>query len=327
MRVREAFAMPADKEEKLHRAIRLEWATIGFMISIIAVIGFASGSSQAMKAAWVEDLLSLVPPIAFLVAVRFRSKKPSRRFPWGYRRAMSIAFLVAALALFAFGLYILVDSVLKLIWAEHPTIGTTEIFGRQIWAGWIMIAALLYSVVPPVVLGHLKLPLAKELHEKVLNTDAEMNKADWMTGLAAILGIVGIGYGFWWADAAAAGIISLDIVRDGIKNLKQAVLDLMDQECTTIEKQKKDPLEDRVRERLEEFDWVKKASVRLREEGDVLTGDAFVVPRNETNLLENLAHADEKVHALDWRIYDVNIVPVSALDNEQKAARIEIAKN
>jgi cation diffusion facilitator family transporter len=316
MRVREAFEMPADKEEKLRRAQWLEWATIGFMLSIIAVIGLTLGSSQAMKAAWIEDILSLVPPIAFLVAVRFRSKEPNERFPWGYRRAMSIAFLVAALALFAFGAYILVDSVLKLIAAEHPTIGTIEIFGRQIWAGWLMIAALAYSIVPPVILGHLKLPLAKELHEKVLHTDAEMNKADWMTGAAAILGIVGIGYGFWWADAAAAGIISLDIVKDGVQNLKQAVLDLMDEECTIVGEDKKDPLEDLMKSELEKFDWVKKAKVRLREEGDVLTGEAFVVPRDETNLLENLERADEQIRSLDWRIYDVSIVPVRSFENE-----------
>lgn len=318
MRVREAFKMPADKEEKLRRAQRLEWLTIGFMLSIIAVIGLALGSSQAMKAAWVEDILSLVPPIAFLIAARFRSKEPNERFPWGYRRAMSIAFLVAALALFAFGSYILVDSILKLIAAEHPTIGAIEIFGRQIWAGWVMIAALAYSIVPPVVLGHLKLPLAKELHEKVLYTDAQMNKADWMTGIAAILGIVGIGYGFWWADAAAAGVISLDIVKDGVQNLKQAVFDLMDEECTTVGEEKKDPLQTRLRRELKKLDWVKDASVRLREEGDVLTGEAFVIPRGETNLLENLERADEQIRSLDWRIYDVSIVPMRSFENEGK---------
>jgi len=318
MRVREAFKMPADKEEKLRRAQRLEWVTIGFMLSIIAVIGLALGSSQAMKAAWVEDILSLVPPIAFLIAVRFRSKEPNERFPWGYRRAMSIAFLVAALALFAFGSYILVDSILKLIAAEHPTIGTIEIFGRQIWAGWVMIAALAYSIVPPVVLGHLKLPLATELHEKVLYTDAQMNKADWMTGIAAILGIVGIGYGFWWADAAAAGVISLDIVKDGVQNLKQAVFDLMDEECTTVGEEKKDPLQTRLRRELKKLDWVKDASVRLREEGDVLTGEAFVIPRGETNLLENLERAAEQIRSLDWRIYDVSIVPMRSIENEGK---------
>lgn len=318
MRVREAFEMPADKEAKLQRAQRLEWATIALMLSIIAAMGFTLGSSQAMKAAWVEDLLSLIPPIAFLVAVRFRSEKPNERFPWGYRGAMSIAYLVAALALFAFGAYILVDSILNLIAAEHPTIGTIEIFDRQIWAGWLMIGALAYSIVPPVVLGRMKLPLAKELHEKVLYTDAEMNKADWMTGAAAILGILGIGYGFWWADSVAAGVIALDIVKDGAQNLKSAVLDLMDEQCTTVGEEEKDPLEDQVKDELEKISWVKEASVRLREEGDILTGEAFVVPRTEANLLANLERAAEQVRALDWRIYDVSIVPLRSFETDEK---------
>ncbi len=33
--------------------------------------------------------------------------------------------------------------------AEHPTIGTVMLFGHTVWLGWLMIAALLYSAVPP----------------------------------------------------------------------------------------------------------------------------------------------------------------------------------
>jgi hypothetical protein len=38
--------------------------------------------------------------------------------------------------------------------------------------------ALTYSIVPPVILGRMKLPLAKRLQDKVLHTDAMMQKAD-----------------------------------------------------------------------------------------------------------------------------------------------------
>ncbi len=31
----------------------------------------------------------------------------------------------------------------------------------------------------------------------------EMNRADWLTAGAAILGVAGIGVGLWWADAVA----------------------------------------------------------------------------------------------------------------------------
>jgi hypothetical protein len=34
-----------------------------------------------MKAAWIEDMLSLAPPIAFLIAVRIVNKRPTARYP------------------------------------------------------------------------------------------------------------------------------------------------------------------------------------------------------------------------------------------------------
>lgn len=67
-----------------------------------------------------------------------------------------------------------------------------------------MIAVMAVTSVPPVILGRLKMRLAKDLHNKVLYADADMNKADWMTGAGSIVGIAGIGIGLWWADAAAA---------------------------------------------------------------------------------------------------------------------------
>ncbi len=83
-----------------------------------------------------------------------------------------------------------------------------------------MIGALLYGAIPPIFLGRMKQPLAETLHDKVLNADAAMNRADWLTAFAAIAGIIGIGIGIWWADAAAAIVIALDITRDGFKYVR-----------------------------------------------------------------------------------------------------------
>ena len=91
-----------------------------------------------------------------------------------------------------------------------------------------MIAGLLYSVVPPVILGRLKQPIARRLQDEVLDTDAMMQKADWMTGLAGMAGIVGVGFGFWWADAGAAALISVSILKDGITSLRVATAELVD---------------------------------------------------------------------------------------------------
>ena len=46
----------------------------------------------------------------------------------------------------------------------------------------------------------------------------------------------------------------------------------------------------------------------------MLTGEAFVVPRDEARLLDRLERAADLVHSLDWRLHDVNVVPVRSLE-------------
>ena len=323
MKPRDRYELPASRRQDLQKAVRLEWVTIALMLTVITLIYLTMGSSQAMKAAWIEDILSLVPPIAFLISARYEHRAPNAYFPYGYHRAASIAFLVASTALFIFGVFIMFDSVMTLVMREHPTIGTTRIFGRDVWSGWLMIAVLAYSAVPPVVLGRLKLPLSRRLHDKTLHADADMNKADWLSAAAGILGILGIGIGWWWADAVAAGVIALDVVRDGVTNLKNVVEDLMDRRPKTVDHRAPDDIPERLAAAMEGLSWVRQAAVRLREEGHVLNGEVFVVPRDEAGLVGRLQEAAEVARALHWRLHDVVVTPVASLDEEGEASRNE----
>ncbi len=229
-------ALPPERQQDLKDARRLELWTIGWMMSIIVIMGLTMQSSQAMKTAWIEDLLSLVPPTVFLIAARFERKAPNRHFPFGYQRVNSLAFMIAAVALASMGALLLFEAAKTLILQERVTVGLVTLFGYDIWAGWLMIGALLYSVIPPVILGRKKLPLARRIQDKVLHTDAKMNKADWMTGLAGIAGVTGMGFGLWWADAVAAAVISLDILHDGVRAMRIATAELVDGAPRALEK-------------------------------------------------------------------------------------------
>lgn len=212
----------------VRRGERLEWWTLLWIGSVVVVMALVMGASQAMKSAVIEDVLSLIPAIVFLLAVHWERKRANARFPFGYRRANSLAFLVAATALLAVGAFLAYESVTTLVRQEHPTVGGITLFGHTIWLGWLMMAALVYSVIPPLILGRIKQPVAKRINDKVLHTDALMQKADWQTGLAAIAGITGIGLGWWWADAGAALFIALSIIKDVVGALRQAVAELLD---------------------------------------------------------------------------------------------------
>ena len=220
--------IPAQLQGVMRQAERLEWWSIAWTISVIVIMGAAMGSSQTMKTAWIEDCLSLIPPAVFLISARVERRSASARFPNGFARVPSLAFVIAAAALTALGGTLLVDSAISLISQEHATVAAVHVFGKEIWLGWIMVAAQVYSIVVPLVLGRLKLPLAKLLNDKTLFTDAMTQKANWMTGIAGIGGVIGIGLGYWWADALAAGLISLDILNDGIRALRAASAELVD---------------------------------------------------------------------------------------------------
>jgi cation diffusion facilitator family transporter len=314
VRTEDSLEFPSEKEAVYRKAVRLEWLTIAYLSSAIFFLFLTLGNSQAMKAAWIEDILSLAPPAAFLVAGRLRRRRANDRFPWGYHRSVSIAYLAAALAILLLGSFVFFDSAAKLVTAEHPPIGLVEVFGIELWLGWPMLMALAWSAGPAVLLGRAKLPLAQALHDKVLYADSKMNKADWLTASAAMVGVVGIGFGLWWADAVAAIAISLDIIHDGYTNLRAAVADLMDSRPTRHDSDEPHPLVDQLQAELRKREWVKDVKVRLREEGHVFAGEAHVVPVSEERLLENIARGQEELLELDWRLQDFVISPVRAIE-------------
>lgn len=310
MRTREAYVWPKDKAKLRRRAIHLEWATLAAMSTVIAVLYLVLGNAQATRTAWIEDVLSLLPAIAYLVAASIERRGPTERFPLGLYRAVSIAYLVGATATLLVGVYLLAENGIKLLEREHPTIGLMSVAGHDVWGGWLMMSALLYSIVPPVILGHLKMPIAREIHDKPLMADAAMQKADWMTGVGAIVGIAGVGLGFWWADATAALLISLDIIRDGVRHVWRAMGDLADRIPHTVDRDKLHPAIGAATKAAMSVYGVRSAEVKLREEGHLLTGSVYAELADEEEVIGRLDKVRDAVEASDWRLYDIVVTPV-----------------
>ncbi|GAB3595436.1 cation transporter [Microbacterium tumbae] len=309
--------LPDEQQDALRKAVRWEIFTICYTGATIVLVALVVGNSQSMKTAWIEDMLSLIPQLAFLIALPLVRRRPTLQHPYGRHRAMGVGHLVAGVALLVVGLNLAVEAVMGLIAAEHPTIGTVRLFGTTLWLGWLMIAVMVVIVVGPVFLyGPAKARLAPVLHNKLLYADADMAKADWHTNAASIIGVLGIGFGVWWLDGAAALFISVGIVRDGFRNTRSAVSDLMDQRARTYDDEAPHPLAADVVALLEELPWVAEAAVRLRDQGQVFHVEAFIRPVRGRVRTAALREASERISALDWKVQDIVVVPVGALPDE-----------
>lgn len=314
---------PRTVEADVAKGRRLAIVSLLYLCSTVAILFMVTSGSQALKTEFVGDMLSMIPPALFLVGCRITRRRPDARYPYGYERAVSAGYLGSAVALLAVGLFLLGDSAMKLIRMEHPAIGGITLFGHTIWLGWLGIAALLYSSIPAFFLGRAKKKLGKRLHDKILIADAQMNEADWQSAGAAILGVVGIAFGLWWADSAAALFISFEIIRDGVKEFRSALGDVMDRRPQQIPGKEPDPLPGRLGDFLRDQPWVEDAVVRVRERGREFAAEAFVVPAPAaaTDLVPRIEQASAAACELDDRLREVQIVPVSRISESLEAIR------
>lgn len=305
--------LPEEQRQQMRKAARLEWISIGYTACTIALVATVVGNSQAMRTAWVEDMLSVLPQLAFLVSLRFtrRLRRPSH--PYGFHRSMGAGHLVAGVALLVVGAMLAYEAVSALVKLEHPTIGTMNLFGHTIWQGWIMMAVMAVIAAPAVLLGHLKIKVAKPLHNKLLYADSKMAKADWQTNVASIVGVAGIGIGLWWLDSAAALVISAGILKDGWDSTRSATSDLLDRRASGLDGTDPHPLIGDMQEVLDSQQWIKRSAVRVRELGQVQHAEVFIIPRASEVSVQQLADVRHELGEIDWKVYDVVVTVVSEL--------------
>ena len=299
-------SLPEELEATMAKAIRLEFWNIFWTLTVIVTMGLVLGQSETMKTAWVEDTLGLVPPLMFLVAAQLeRHGSRSAHFPFGFERVNGLGFFVAAVALTAVGALLLYNAIMALASLEHATVGSIVIFGQDIWLGWLMIAAQLYSLVPPLIIGHKELPLAEKLNDKLLHTDALMNKANWLTGAAGLFGVIGLGLGWWWADSVAAALISIDVLNDGIKALRSSTAELVDGAPRALSSADLSEDAQKLCDRLQgEYP---DATIRLRETGRLIRAEVHGThpPRECRHPRHYWPGDDER----SWRLAQVSFIP------------------
>jgi len=311
----------AHLDQHVRYARRLEYWSIAYLCSTTLLLIVTMSGSQALKTEFVGDLLSMIAPILFLVGDRIGARAPSERFPFGYERAVSAGYLGAALALLATGVYLFFDAASKLAFKEHPIIGGIAIAGHVVWIGWLGIPVLLWSSIPAFFLGRAKECVAHRICDKILLADAQTDAADWQSAGAAIAGVLGIAFGLWWADAVAALIISIEIMRDGVNEVRTALGDLMDRRPEKLGSSEMDPLPEKLTHFLKDQEWVEDAIVRVREKGREYIAEALVIPRGPLPQVDEIERVSASGKTLDDRLEHLALTFRSGFPEQLEAVR------
>ena len=173
-------------------------------------------SSKGVVADGVHSIADTFASGFILVALKIAGKPCDKDHPYGYGKVEYISTLIASAILFICASLVLVDTLKALIYGVHEMPHNIAVFASLISLFW---SILMYKSV---------ICAGTQLGSPAIISDAVESKAECLSTVAVLIGLIGTKLGFIYADAIAAGVVALLIYRMSIKMLFQGIHGLID---------------------------------------------------------------------------------------------------
>jgi len=260
-------------------------ATILILIKLVASI--LSGS-VALLASAIDSVLDLIVSLFNYFAVVNSEKPADREFNYGRGKIEALASVIEGTIIVISGLFIIYQSVDKLI--------NKESINYLNEALWVMVISFF------ITLGLVKFLeyVAKKTNSMVIKADALHYKTDLLSNLAILISLAVVYFtGFEFVDAIMGFLIAIYIIHSAYKLIKDGVLVLLD---ISLDRE----IVDKIIESFNANNFVDSYhDLRTREAGKDRFVDVHLVFHKNISLLEAHDRADEiiaNIKSLDDRV-------------------------
>jgi cation diffusion facilitator family transporter len=178
-------------------------------------VGLVSGS-KGLVADGMHSASDVIATIMVLISLKVASRKDDDTHPWGHGKIEFAGAVAVYTILFSLSIYLFYDAIKSII------IGTLRP------PHLVSFVAAAVSIIANFILSGYGFCAGKQLNSPAMVANANENKADMLSSIAVIIGIVGANMGFIFLDALAAVMVSLIIFRTALKLGIQALRDLLD---------------------------------------------------------------------------------------------------
>lgn len=183
-------------------------------LALVKVVAGLLTGSVALVADAAHSFSDVFTSLVVFLGVRVSRREPSRRFPFGYHRAENLATLVVSLAILLTGLSLLYT-------AATSVEGGIENHGAGL-------AVALGSAGVNLWLFRLKARVGESANSQSLVAGSRDSLVDALASGIVFAGVLGARFGVPYADAAAAALVSVMVLRIGGVLMRDASLSLMD---------------------------------------------------------------------------------------------------
>lgn len=205
-------------QEASEQGTRAAWIGLaGMMATAIAqVVIVAVSGSVALLADTVHNLGHAATTIPLILAFRIGRRPGNARYPYGYRRAEDlVGLLIGAIILASAGL-ILWESLDAIV---HP---------RELAnLGWVFAAGIVGFLGNEIVAAY-RIRAGRRIGSAALIAEGQHARADGLTSIAVVVGVLGVWAGIAWADAVIGLLIGLSILGILVSSMRTVIRRLMD---------------------------------------------------------------------------------------------------
>ena len=192
---------------------------INVLLSAFKLFAGIFGNSAAMVADAIHSFADLFSTVVAIIGIKIAGKKPDESHPYGHERFESIATLILAALITVVGVGIGWAGVQRILTGAFREIGLPGMLA--------MVAAMVSIAVKEGVYWYMR-AVAKKIDSSALMADAVHSRADGLSSVGSLIGILGARLGFPILDSVAAIIICLFILKTAFGIFMDAIGRLTD---------------------------------------------------------------------------------------------------
>lgn len=187
---------------------------LGIVVNVVLAfvkltVGMWAGS-MSLFADGVHSFSDLATDAAVLLGVRFGSKEPDSKHPYGHGRIETFSSVFVASALIIVG-------GLMIFKASRCIVGIDSGMEKEFVPGALVVFVVLFSVLSKEALYWMTKMVAVKSHSTALYANAWHHRSDALSSVAVLIGFISIKFGYAYGDQLATVAVGLMIILVGGK--------------------------------------------------------------------------------------------------------------
>lgn len=167
-------------------------------------VGWLTGS-KGLFADGIHSLCDVIGTSGVIISLKISKRGEDEKYPYGRGKVEFISCIFVYSVLFIVAIIILTGAIKSIITGDLSKPNIISLFSA------------LVSVFANVMLYRLGICAGKSINSPAIIANANENKADMLSSVAVIIGIIGCHVGFRYSDALAAVLVGLIILKTAAK--------------------------------------------------------------------------------------------------------------